>query len=347
MRVRLRQVAERAGVSEATVSRVVNNRPGVNEATRTRVRAALAELGYSGPALARGRAGGLIGLMMPELTNPIFPLFAQAIETLLARHGYTAVLCTATAEGVQEPDYIAMLLEHGVEGIVVVSGINADTSADQDVYRALLARQLPLVFVNGHAAELDAPFMSCDDRFAAELAVRHLASLGHTRIGCLVGPRRYLPVQRKLAGYHETMGELGLATTGLVAESLFTVEGGHAGGRALLHNGVTAVVAASDLMALGVIRAAREMGLHVPDDVSVVGYDDTLLMGFTDPPLTTVRQPVVALSDAAARALIDRLAGQPIDHNEYLFRPELIVRNSTGPAHTAASVSTARGRTTA
>jgi alanine racemase len=230
-----------------------------------------------------------------------------------------------------------MLLDRQVSGIVFVSGLHADTTADPDRYRRLLARPLPIVLVNGYLPDLAAPFISCDDQIAGELAVSHLIALGHRRIGLISGPERYVPVQRKLAGFRATMRRL-LDTPDpdldeLVALSpLFGVEGGAAAASRLLDRGVTGIVCGSDLMALGAIRAARHRGLSVPGDISVVGYDDSPLIAFTDPPLTTVRQPVIAMAVAAVRALVDEIRGQGTPHSEYVFRPELVVRSSTTTA---------------
>jgi alanine racemase len=332
-RARLADIARQAGVSEATVSRVLNDKPGVSAETRQAVLTALDVLGYERPERLRKRSAGLIGLIVPELENPIFPAFAQIVESALAQHGYTPVLCSRPLGGITEDEYVDMLLDRQVEGIMFVSGLNADTTADPDRYRKLVYRPMPIVLVNGYVAGVEAPFVSCDDRAAGEMAVRHLAALGHRRIGLISGPSRYLPVQRKLAGYRDTMRELfGAADDELVELSLFGVEGGHAAAARLLDRGVSAIMCGSDLMALGAIRAARTRGLAVPRDVSVVGYDDSPLMAFTDPPLTTLRQPVLAMAVAAVRALIDQIEGDPAPHSEYVFRPELVVRGSTGPA---------------
>jgi alanine racemase len=335
-RARLSDIARQAEVSEATVSRVLNDKPGVSPETRQAVLTALDVLGYERPERLRKRSVGLVGLVVPELDNPIFPLFAQIIESALAQHGFTPVLCTQTYGGITEDEYVDLLLDRQVAGIVFVSGLHADTNADPDRYRKLVTRPLPIVLINGFLGAVEAPFVSCDDRAAGELAVRHLAALGHRRIGLISGPSRYLPVQRKLAGFRATMRELlgtGDAELDELTElSLFGVEGGDAAASRLLDRRVTAIVCGSDLMALGAIRSARARGLSVPGDVSVVGYDDSTLMAFTDPPLTTVRQPVRAMSVAAVRALVDEISGDPAPHSEYMFRPELVVRSSTGPA---------------
>lgn len=346
MRARLADIAAHAGVSEATVSRVLNAKPGVAAETRQLVMTALDVLGYERPSRLRMRSAGLVGLIVPELDNPIFPAFAQVIENGLAQHGYTPVLCTQTPGGITEDDYVELLIERGVSGIVFVSGLHADTAADKGRYRRLIERRLPVVFVNGYTEGIEAPFISDDDVAAMDLAVTHLVSLGHTRIGLAVGPQRFVPVIRKVAGFTAAVrARLRLddaAAAELVEHSLFSVEGGQAAAGRLLDRGVTAVVCGSDMMALGAVRAARVRGLDVPDDLSVVGYDDSPLVGFTDPPLTTVRQSVLAMGTAAVRALMDEIGGVPAPHAEYVFRPELVVRGSTGAAPVGGSVQVPR-----
>jgi len=336
MAARLAEIAQQAGVSEATVSRVLNDRPGVSVETRQAVLTALDVLGYERPARLRKRSAGLVGLVVPELDNPIFPAFAQTIESILAQQGYTPVLCTQTPGGVREDEYVEMLLDRQVSGIVFVLGLHADTSADPERYRRLVARRLPIVMINGYVEGIEAPFISPDERAAGEMAVSHLAALGHKRIGLISGQRRYTPVQRRVAGFHAALTRLlGVADADVdsyIALSFYGVEGGAAAAGRLLDRGVTGITCGSDMMALGAIRAVRARGLSVPGDVSVVGYDDSPLMAFTDPPLTTLRQQVGAMSVAAVRALIDEINGQPAPHSEYLFRPELVVRGSTAAA---------------
>jgi DNA-binding LacI/PurR family transcriptional regulator len=339
MRARLADIAAQAGVSEATVSRVLNSKAGVAESTRQAVLTALDVLGYERPSRLRQKSAGLVGLVVPELDNPIFPAFAQVIENALAQHGYTPILCTQTPGGIHEDDYTEMLLERGVSGIIFVSGLHADTTADPSRYTKLRERGLPLVFVNGYLEGVDAPFISNDDVTSMDLAVRHLVALGHHRIGLALGPERFMPVVRKVIGFRAAMSsQLGVEDVdGLVEYSMFSVEGGAAAAARLLDTGCTALICGSDLMALGAVRTVRERGLDVPRHVSVVGYDDSLLVGFTDPPLTTVRQSVHAMGAAAVRALLDEVSGVPAPRAEYVFRPELVVRGSTGPAPTRGS----------
>ena len=261
-RARLADIAEQAGVSEATVSRVLNDRPGVSAATREAVITALDVLGYERPIRLRS-GSGLVGLIIPELENPIFPAFAQVMDTLLAQHGFTPVLCTQTPGGVDEDEYVELLLDRGVAGIVFVSGMHADATAEHGRYRGLTERGLPIVFVNGYAPGVDAPFLSDDDAYAMDLAVRHLASMGHRRIGLAVGPDRFVPVIRKREGFMAAMRRhVGIDDPeSLVVHTLFSVEGGQAAAHHLLTRDVTAIVCGSDLMALGAIRTRLAQAL--------------------------------------------------------------------------------------
>ncbi|MCC3654448.1 LacI family transcriptional regulator [Streptomyces sp. S07_1.15] len=333
MTARLADIAAQAGVSEATVSRVLNGKPGVAATTRESVLAALDVLGYERPVRLRRRSAGLVGLITPELDNPIFPALAQVIGQNLTRQGYTPVLATQTPGGSTEDELTEMLVERGVSGIIFVSGLHADTSADMQRYDQLRGQGVPFVLVNGFSPKVRAPFVSPDDRAAMRLAVTHLAALGHTRIGLALGPKRFVPVLRKTEGFRQGMREqLGLTqeeSDELIEHSLYTLEGGQAAADALIRRGCTAVICASDMMALGAIRAARQQGLAVPRDVSVVGFDDSPLIAFTDPPLTTIRQPVQAMGQAAVRALLEEIGGTPAPHSEFIFLPELVVRGST------------------
>src|SRR5450756_2959972 len=239
MRARLADIAEHAEVSEATVSRVLNGKPGVADATRQSVLTSLDVLGYDRPSRLRRKSAGLVGLVTPELTNPIFPAFAQAIETALARQGFTPVLCTQTPGGVHEDDYVTMLLERGVAGIIYVSGLHADSTTDPERYVVLRERGLPIVLINGYIEGVDAPFISNDDVASMDLAPSHPVALGHKQIGLAVGQDRYVPVIRKITGFRNAMKTLlGLPDVDdLIEHTIFTVEGGAAAAERLIDKG--------------------------------------------------------------------------------------------------------------
>ncbi|MFI5461733.1 MAG: LacI family DNA-binding transcriptional regulator [Isosphaerales bacterium] len=332
MSKRLAEVARKVGVSEATVSRVLNGKPGVSEATRQAVLTALDVLGYERPTKLRGERARLVGLVLPELQNPIFPAFAEVMGSVLAQRGFTPVLCTQTAGGVSEADYVDLLLSQQVSGIVFVGGLYAQADAPHEHYARLAQRHIPTVLVNAAFRDLGFPCVSCDDSVAMEQSMGHLLSLGHTRIGVLIGPPDHVPSQRKLAAARVVAAKAGISLDDdQVAHSHYSLEGAQASAARLLEAGVTGIVCASDPMALGAIRAAKRAGLNVPRDVSVVGFDDSALMNSIDPPLTTVRQPIEPMCRMVIELLVGQIAGTGLSHDELLFEPELVVRGSTAP----------------
>jgi DNA-binding LacI/PurR family transcriptional regulator len=333
---RLADVARKVGVSEATVSRVLNGKAGVSDSTREAVLTALDVLGYERPTQLRGERARLIGLVLPELQNPIFPALAEVIGGALAQRGFTPVLCTRTTGGLSEADYVGMLLDQHVSGMVFFGGHCAEQAAPHDHYRLLRSRGVPTVLMNAAIDNLDFPRVSTDDVTAAGQAYTHLASLGHQRIGLLLGPEDHVPSRRKLAGF--TAHARRAPENSPVEHALFSLEGGQAATTRLLRHGVTGVICASDVLALGAIRAVRRAGLSVPGDVSVVGYDDSAFMNCTDPPLTTVRQPIESMGKAAVALLVNQIENTDVYPEELLFEPELVVRGSTGRSGTGSVV---------
>src|ERR1700724_2088203 len=201
---RLADVAKKVGVSEATVSQVLNGKAGVSGSTREAVLTALDVLGYERPTQLRGERARLIGLVLPELQNPIFPALAEVICGALAQRGFTPLLCTArTAGGLSEADYVAMMLDQHVSGVVFAGGHFAEQAAPHDHYRLLRSRGVPVVLINAAIDNLDFPCVSTDDASAAGQAFTHLASLGHQRIGLVAGPQDHIPSRRKLAAFTE------------------------------------------------------------------------------------------------------------------------------------------------
>ena len=327
---RLADVAKKVGVSEATVSRVLNGKAGVSASTREAVLTALDVLGYERPTQLRGERARLIGLVLPELQNPIFPALAEVIGGGLAQRGFTPVLCTRTAGGLSEADYVSMLLDQQVSGVVFAGGHYAEQAAPHDHYKLLRSRGVPVVLINAAIEHLDFPCVSTDDKTAAGQAFTHLASLGHERIGLVVGPEDHMPSRRKLEAFaeHAERGDIRVAP---VEHALFSLEGGQAATTRMLRHGVTGVICGSDVLALGAIRAVRRAGLSVPGDVSVVGFDDSAFMSCTDPPLTTVRQPIESMGKAAVVLLVNQVENVAVYPEELLFEPELVVRGSSGP----------------
>jgi LacI family transcriptional regulator len=325
-------VAARAGVSRTTVSFVLNDRPGthISPSTRTRVLEAAEELGYHPHASARGLAGGrsnTLGFVLRQSPEQVAG-DAALVETL---RGLASAARMAGFRVMVEPldptegTYEALLRAQHADGIIV-SGPRVD---DSGLVR-LAHDGFPIV-LQGSLPGIEAPSVDIDNVSGARSAVEHLIGLGWRRIACITNaPLAYTAAQERLAGYRAALEAAGLPfDEALVAEAAFDAGSGHRAMASLLARGpVEAVFVASDVVAFGAIAAIREAGLRVPDDVSVVGFDDIALAAFFDPPLTTVRLPAYDLGLAAGTALLDRVAGRPVP-DRTLLPTELIVRSST------------------
>ena len=326
----LKSVADLAGVSEPTVSRVLNGRPGVASATRQRVVEALDRLGFRDVPEPRRSRRNAIGLVCGEFTNPVFPTLVHHLSTQLGRHGLLAIVAVTDPQLVPEERCIAELVDANVDGLVLLGGRHAEVDHDLGLYQRLLDEGLPLVLVNGGATSLDTPQIYCDEGAGAVKAVAHLAELGHTSIGCVLGSWRYVPTHRIAGGYRAALETAALEEPlDAIVETSFTLEGGRAGATRLLRRGITGILAGNDLMALGAIQAATRAGLAVPGDVSVVGYDGTDLTDMTNPPLTTLRQPFEDMAVLVVDALLSEIDGSHRYRDHYVFEPQLVARETT------------------
>jgi DNA-binding LacI/PurR family transcriptional regulator len=331
----LREVADRAGVSIATASRVANRFDSVKPATRERVRKAMQELMYVPPR--HNHVTGAIGLLVPELMNPIFPALAQAMETRAKSWGFASILCNTEGSPEAEADYVQMLLERQVVGMIFISSEVADLHADHDHYRRLLGMGARLVFVNGSPRNIDAPAVGIDERAAGHLATQHLLELGHRRIGFVAGPAHFVPTQEKTAGMADALRLAKVEFDGThVAHEDFSVDGGRAALRRLLDTEVppTGVICSSDVMAIGALQEAIARKVRVPEDLSIVGFDGIAAANWTQPALTTVEQPIDEIADMAVNALSALIEEPDRRVPNFQFRPRLRRGGSTGTAPT-------------
>jgi hypothetical protein len=333
-RTSMADIAVHAGVSTATVSRVFNGVGQVSDETRRKVLTAIDELGYDRPTPERTPDTPTIGVIVPELTNPIFAAFAHHLQEEVARAGGIAMIRSQTPGATSEFDHLSSLLEHRVSGLIFVSGRHADLLADLGPYHEVVARSIPLVTINGARAEIPAPDFSTDDTLGIRAAVTHLHELGHSRIALLTGRTHIVPALRKAEAFTQVMEELVGDRSPIIEETFYTYEAAAAHTNGLIERGVTAIVTGSDLQALGAIRTITSLGLSVPEDISVIGFDDSFLMSHLSPGLTTVHQPVPAIVAAAVRNLFEALATPDYtpEHADYVFSPDLVVRATTARA---------------
>ncbi len=328
----MRDVAALAGVSHQTVSRVINHSPGVTEATRETVEAAIRQLGYRPHAIARSFAEGrtrTLACLAPNLTDFTYASNMEGAESVLRRHGYD-LLFASYHDRPFESVIEELIARRRVDGLIVISPY-------VDLPVSALPADFPLVLMGGCPREDYCRLVYLDNRDGARQATEHLLALGHTRIAQVTGPLQEDCVSERHAGYREA-----LAAAGSVCDPALTVEGdwsatsGYAAMSALPAD-ATAVVAQNDRMAVGLIRAARDRGLRVPEDLSVIGFDDMPLASYFDPPLTTMRQDTFAIGRTCAERLIALLGGADGECGPVRLLSELVVRASTAPARVSAA----------
>jgi len=331
-----KQVAARAGVSFTTVSHVVNGTRPVSDSARLRVERAIAELGYFPSAVARAlktRQTRILGVIVPNITNPFFAELMRGIEDVCERSHYSVFLCNGDDDRERQARSLETLLERRVDGILLAT----PTGPAAAIAKRLSGANMKTVVVDRSVAGLVADRVRIDHQAGARLAVEHLLALGHRRIACLAGPSSFAVSGARVAGWRKALARAGVAPEeDWLLEGDFRAAAGHELTRKLLTRGkVTAVFASNDLLAIGALRAAAEQGLPVPKSLSVIGFDGIEMGAFTYPALTTVGYPIRAIGETAATVLIDRIAGRRTEVCEIVVAPEIILRESTGPVRRA------------
>jgi LacI family transcriptional regulator len=333
--ITIADVAASAGVSTATVSRVLAGLGGARPDTRQRVLKSARELGYRPSGVARSlklRTTRTLGLIITDIGNPFFPELVRAVEEAARERDYGVLLCNSGEDPEREGAYLELLAERRVDGVVIAS------SGVGRRHRAWLAKApLPVVLVNCASPGVPLPTILSDNRAGAALAIGHLIALGHRRIAHITAPSRNEAAAERLEGARNALRAAGLDPAALlVAEGDGHVGGGAAAAERLLEadRRLTAIFAYNDLTAIGAIRGIRGCGLRVPDDVSVVGFDDVDLAAFADPPLTTVSQATASMGRWAVAQLLDRLRGGPPTTETVMLPVHLEIRSSTAAVPT-------------
>ncbi len=323
----IRDVARLAGVSVGTVSHVINGSRAVREDTRQRVERAIAVLGYRPNRLARAlvrQRTGMIGMIIPDVTNPFFAELLRGAEDALVEFGYEVIFGNSDNQPAKEQAYLNAFRERRVDAVILTPVANAESAMLQ-----ALAREVPLILVDRLLPDWEGDYVVCDNRAGMWLAVEHLVKLGHQRIALVNGNPLLSTGHERRAGFLEAMAAHGLEPFA-VSDGMFTLESGYAQAMTLLQQRErpTAICAGNDLIALGVLAAARACGQSVPADLSLTGFDDIAYAELTSPGLTTIRQPTREIGAEAARAAIRRISGEsPVCR--IVMPVELVVRRST------------------
>ncbi len=331
----MRDVAEQARVSVTTVSHIINQTRPVSPEVQERVRQAMRELGYQPNALARSlrrRETHTIGLILPDSADPFFAEVARGIEDTCFERGYSIILCNSDGELAKELLYTNLLAEKQVDGLLFFGAGHLSS----EHIRNLQSRQMRVVVVDRPLPGVTVDTVLIDNAYGGRLATHHLLELGHRRIGCLTGPSDLSPSAERVTGYRQALLEAGLPVEeSLILKGDFQFESGcrTTAQFLALAEPPTAIFACNDLMAIGVINAAQELGRPVPAGLSVVGFDDIRLASFSTPPLTTIAQPKYQIGVIATEMLIERIDQGDLPPRQRLLPTQLVVRRSTAPVN--------------
>lgn len=326
-------VAAQAGVSRQTVSRVINNKGEVSDETRTRVLAAIEELGYRPSAIARSMVAGhtrTLGCIAPNLTDYTFASIIESAQAEARRQAYFVLTGSAPSEPEVE-SLLEEMLNRQVDGFLVLNPRNDGRFRH---FLPLVEKKMPVVYLKNTPAGAPVSSVCCDDREGGYQATRYLLDLGHTAIATILGPDNEECTPDRLFGYRRALTEAGLdPELALVVSGDWSATSGYEATRHLLESGksFSAIFAQNDTMAVGAVRALREAGRRMPADVSVIGYDDIPLASFFDPPLTTLHQPMKEFGQRAAQLLIETIQEPNRPPEQVWLHARLIERASCAP----------------
>ncbi|MFZ3070492.1 MAG: LacI family DNA-binding transcriptional regulator [Anaerolineaceae bacterium] len=331
----LEDIARKAGVSRSTVSRVINGQMHVSEATRKQVLEVIKSTGFSPNAAARtlvSRRSNTLGLVLPHsvslfFTDPYYPHLIKGVAQACNNYDYTLALFLAGTKEDQEKLFLRVSRKGLLDGVIVQSGHHGDQSLISDLAKT----SLPVIIAGRPLFEHNISFIDIDNVAAAQKAVNHLIACGRRRVGTITGPMESAVGVDRLEGYRKALAAAGIMEEeSLVVEADFTESGGYAAMQRILPAQPDSVFAASDMMAIGAIRAVREVGKQVPEDIAFIGFDDLPVPQVTELRLSTIRQPVVEFGYKAVELLIEMINNGDHSLRQEIMETELIVRETCG-----------------
>lgn len=332
MKPTIYDVAREAGVSIATVSKILNGKGKISPSTKRRVLEAIERLGYQPNLLASALTGKrtyTLGLLIPDVANPFFAEVARSVEDRGQALGFTVILCSTDNQDDRLARYLAVLRQKRVDGLIIGTGVD-----DPRLLAALKEEGLPFTLIARDLPSLPVTSVRVDDFVGGYLAAQHLLELGHRKMVVLTESMTVMSSQERVRGFRQALEEAGVAFPDAgVHTCAARVDDGRRKALEVLDaaDRPTAIFAGNDLIAIGVLQAAKEKGMTVPDDLSVVGFDNTVLATICDPPLTTVAQPIEEMGKQVVDLLLRELGGEAEVKQRVILRPELIVRASTAP----------------
>lgn len=339
MRVTIKDIAKKTGLSASTVSLVLNHKSSrISEKTIQMVFKTAEEMQYHPNRIAVGlitKKTQTLGLIIPDIANSFFAEIAKGAEAECQKQGYSLILCNTNDNPEKDVDYVNVLVDKGVDGILLTMAVNSQIHKDSQCFQIANQAEKHMILVDREvqddSAELKVPCVSVDNELGGYLATRHLLQLGHQKIGFISGPMGAQSSQKRFFGYIKALQESSVTfDPTLIKVGNYHMETGYRFSGELIDQGVTAIFAGNDMMAYGVYKQAKERHLSIPSDLSVVGFDDLQFSQFMEMPLTSMRQPAYQIGECAVQKMI-RWVEHPEENPESVrFKPELIARSSTG-----------------
>ncbi|MCG8483936.1 MAG: LacI family transcriptional regulator [Clostridia bacterium] len=331
MNVTIKDIAKKANVSIATVSRVINNKSeGVGPETRERILNIIKESNYHPSRIAQGmvtKKTNILGLILPDISNPFFPDLVRGVEDTASHYGYNLVLCNSDKNSDKEEAYIRVLKENNAAGIIYTSVVKRK----EKNIKLLLKNKIPFVIMDRSINISNVPKVYTNNIFGMHEMVEYLINNGHRCIAYISGPKYNSSSEQRLKGFKKALNDAGITIDlELIKDGDYSINSGKACMTEILKTGkcFTAVACANDLMALGALEVLKDKGIRVPQEISITGYDDIVMTTFTTPKLTTVVQPKYEIGCEAAELLIKLVNGEEIQQKEVILQPKLAIRES-------------------
>lgn len=336
MRTTIKDIASYTGFSVTTISLVLNNKAKkIPKSTKDTILEAAEKLNYHPNQLAVGlvkKRTETIGLVISDVSNVFFSNLAKGVEDACRKKGWNVILCNTNDNHERDMSYIQVLADKGVDGILFCMSLDSTKEKAMESIQLLEKLKLPFVMVDRFLESADCCSVFVDHRQGGYIAAKHLIELGHTRIGCITGPLQLEDSMERLKGYERAMEEAGITLDQeLIFKGNYNRESGVEAVDYLMDKKVTALFAFNDMSAYGAYNRLHRKGLSVPDDISLIGYDDIFFSELLDVPLTTIHQPVYDMGVEAVRQLIGEVENESNTRKSITFQPALVVRESTGP----------------
>ncbi|WP_336771369.1 LacI family DNA-binding transcriptional regulator [Paenibacillus sp. MMO-58] len=334
MKATIYDVAKEAGVSIATVSNAINGKGNVSKKRREQIFKIMEQMNYQpnvNASALMGKKTYTLGLLIPDISNPFFSEIARAIEDQAHQLGYSVIMCSTDNKDERVERYIALLEQKNVDGILIGTGVD-----NLDILTNLQARKIPIVMISREASALEVDTVVADDYVGGLMAAQHLIEMGHTRIAILSEQLKVSSARERIRGFKQGLQDrqISFDDRNLVICD-YMVEEGRRGAGELLGRGdrPTAIFCCNDVLAIGAMQEARSLGIKVPEELSIVGFDDTILAAVVDPPLTTVAQPIASMAKQAFQLMISNLDEAEPVKKRIVLRPEINIRQSTAKAN--------------